>query len=71
MHYYDARGVFRIFDMSIDAKGWRLSRNAPGFSQRFTSTFEDGGATIYGRWELCQDDVNWIADLRITYRRSS
>ena len=53
MHYFDSRAVFRVFDMSIDDAGWRLSRNAPGFSQRFTGTFADGGETIDGRWELC------------------
>jgi hypothetical protein len=69
MHYFDSRGVFRIFDVSIDDAEWRLWRDAPGFSQRFTGTFADGGATIDGRWDLCQDDVNWNNDLQITYRR--
>jgi hypothetical protein len=34
MHYFDSRGVFRVFEMNVDAKAWRLSRDAPGFSQR-------------------------------------
>jgi hypothetical protein len=69
MHYFDSRGIFRVFDMSIDDAGWRLSRNASGFSQRFTGTFADSGETVHGHWELCQDDVNWNHDLQITYRR--
>ena len=69
MHYFDSRGIFRIYDVSIDDGMWRLWRNVPGFSQRFVGTFADGGETIDGRWELCEDDVNWKDDLQITYRR--
>lgn len=69
MHYYDSRGVFRAFDAAVDDKSWRFWRNAPGFSQRFTGTFADGGDVIAGVTQLCQDDVTWKDDLRITYRR--
>jgi hypothetical protein len=70
MHYYDSRGVFRVFDVSTADESWRIWRNAPSFSQRFTGTFVDGGDTILGRWQLCQDDGNWTDDLQITYRRA-
>jgi hypothetical protein len=70
MHYYDSRGVFRVYDAAIDDKAWRFWRNAPGFSQRFTGTFADGGATIVGVSQLCRDDVQWHDDLKITYRRA-
>ena len=69
MHYYDSRGVFRVFQASVDDALWRFWRNAPGFSQRFTGTFADGGDTIVGRAQLCRDDANWADDLEITYRR--
>ena len=69
MHYFDSRGVFRVYEVSIDDKSWRLWRNAPEFSQRFTGTFTDGGDAIVGRWQLCQDNVRWDDDLEITYRR--
>jgi hypothetical protein len=68
MHYFDSRGVFRVYDASIDAE-WRLWRNAPGFSQRFTGRVADQGHTIVGQWQLCRDDVHWVDDLQITYRR--
>jgi hypothetical protein len=70
MHYFDSRGVFRIYRPSADAETLRLWRDAPGFSQRFTGTFADGGDTIMGTWQLRTDDVNWEDDLRITYRRT-
>jgi len=69
MHYFDSRGVFRVYDVSIDDQAWRIWRDAPGFSQRFTGTVTDGGNTIAGGWQLCEDDVNWRDDLKITYRR--
>ena len=69
MHYFDSRGVFRVYGVSIDEAAWRIWRNAPGFSQRFTGTFADADQTIDGLWELREDDVNWASDLRITYRR--
>jgi hypothetical protein len=71
MHYFDSRGVFRLYDASIDDAAWRYWRDAPGFSQRFTGTVADGGNTIVGRSELCRDDVHWIDDLAITYRREA
>jgi hypothetical protein len=69
MHYFDSRGVSRVFDVSIDNQEWRFWRDAPGFSQRFTGTITDGGDTIVGRSQLCQDDIHWNDDLAVTYRR--
>jgi hypothetical protein len=69
MHYYDSRGVFRIYGASIDTESWRLWREAPGFSQRFAGTFTQASGTIAGLWQLCQDGVQWEDDLAITYRR--
>ena len=70
MHYFDSRGVFRVYQAHVDDGAWRLWRDAPGFSQRFTGVFSDDGDTIVGRWQL-RRDVQWDDDLEITYRRSS
>ena len=69
MHYFDSRGVFRAFGVSITDESWKIWRDSPGFSQRFAATFADGGDTILGRWQLCKDNVHWKDDLQITYRR--
>ena len=69
MHYFDSRGVFRIHETRVDDASWQWWRDAPGFSQRFTGRFADGGDTIVGRSQLCEDDVHWADDLAITYRR--
>ena len=69
MHYFDSRGVFRVYEVRIDDESWELWRDAPGFSQRFTGRFADGGDTIVGRWQLSRDALHWVDDLEITYRR--
>lgn len=71
MHYFDSRGVFRVYSTSIDSNALRFRRIAPGFSQRFTGTFDDGGNTIAGLWQLSEDDATWNDDLKITYRRQA
>jgi hypothetical protein len=67
MHYFDSRGVFRVYQVSVDDKALRFSRTAPGFSQRFTGTFTSNG--IDGLWQASEDDKTWTDDLRIVYRR--
>ena len=70
MHYFDSRGVQRVYEMSFEDGAWRMSRDAPGFSQRFEGTFADGGGTITGLWKLSRDGSSWDDDLAITFRRS-
>ena len=69
MHYFDSRGVFREFGVSLDDGVFRIWRDSPGFSQRFTGTFSRDGNAIAGQWELREDDVHWKNDLEIKYRR--
>ena len=69
MHYFDSRGVFRVYEVALDPEAWNLWRDAPGFSQRFTGTFADGGDSIAGQWQVCEDGATWNDDLQITYRR--
>ena len=45
-HYFDSRGVARVYEMSFDDGVWKLWRDSPGFSQRFAGTFSDDGNTI-------------------------
>ena len=69
MHYFDSRGVFRVYETRVDDDAWRWWRDVAGFSQRFTGRFTDGGDTIVGLSQLREDDVHWTDDLAITYRR--
>jgi hypothetical protein len=70
MHYFDSRGVFRLYQASVDEQTWKFWRDSPGFSQRFTGTFTEGGDTIVGISQLRKDDDRWNDDLQITYRRA-
>ena len=69
MHYFDSRGVHRVYATSLDDGVWRFWRDASGFSQRFTGTFGDGGDTISGVAQLSRDGSTWEDDLEITFRR--
>jgi hypothetical protein len=71
MHYFDSRGVYRVYEVRLGEESWELSRDEPGFSQRFTGRFQEGGAIIDGLWKLSRVKGKWEDDLRITYRRVS
>ena len=71
MHYFDSRGVHRVYKVSVSDEAWEFSRDAPGFSQRFSGKFEDGGDRFTGVWKLSQDNATWEDDLKITYQRKT
>ena len=74
MHYFDSRGVSRIYDMSYAHHVWKMSREAAGpdaFGQRFEWSLSSDRNIIDGRSELCHDGETWQEDLLITYRRTS
>jgi hypothetical protein len=70
-HYFDSRGVARVYEMTFGDNVWTLERHAaaPDFSQRFTGTVGDDGNTIVGRWEHSSDDSEWRPDFDLTYTR--
>jgi hypothetical protein len=75
MHYFDSRGVARIYQLSLDGPVGTFSRTTPDFSplafkQRLTWTFSDDARTIRGTSQISHDDKTWEDDLQITYRRS-
>ena len=74
-HYFDERGVARVYKMSLDSGTWKLSREAADFSpldfsQRFTGTFSDDGSRIEGTWEI-NEDGDWAKDFDLIYARKS
>lgn len=73
-HYFDTRGVVRIYRMMFDGNLWELTRTEPDFSpldfsQRFTGNLVDRGDRIIGAWQTSRDGVTWDHDFDLTYRR--
>jgi hypothetical protein len=69
-HYFDRRGVHRVYEASLDEDQWRSWRDDPGFRQRFTGVFSADGDTITGQGEMCRDGSTWEPDLALTYHRA-
>jgi len=67
--YYDSRGVYRVYQMTVADGVWSMWREAPGFNQRYIGEIKDGGKTIEGRWEMSDDGERWRVDFDLTYRR--
>ena len=70
-HYFDSRGVARIYDVSLEDGVLTLSRDDEDMAQRFTGRFSDDGTAIEGAWERTDDDRALIHDFDLTYRRKA
>jgi hypothetical protein len=70
-HYFDSRGVARVYQMTFADRVWTLERfaAAPDFCQRFAGTFSDDGDTIAGNWERSSGSDHWAPDFSLTYTR--
>jgi hypothetical protein len=68
-HYFDSRGVFRIYRVAMEGDTLRMWRDHPGFSQRLEAKLSDDGTTLAGVWQLSRDDETWHDDLAITFTR--
>ena len=73
-HYFDTRGVARIYEMSFADGVWKLERTKPDFSpfefsQRYTGTLSRDGKQIEGTWEIANDHKTWTKDFDLIYTR--
>jgi hypothetical protein len=73
-HYFDSRGIARLYAMTFDGRRWTLERHTPDFSplpfhQRWVGAFSADGSTIEGRWETSPDGHDWELDFQLVYRR--
>jgi len=73
-HYFDSRGIARVYAMTFDGRDWTLERNAPdstplSFHQRWFGTFSTDRTRIEGRWESSPDGSTWELDFELTYHR--
>jgi hypothetical protein len=75
-HYFDSRGVARVYRMTLDGNAWTLWRDEADFSplefrQRYVGTISGDGQTIAGSWEICHDGTTWERDFDLSYRKLS
>jgi hypothetical protein len=69
-HYFDVRGIVRIFDLDVSDDGWSMIRLDDDFAQRSSATFV-APDRIEGSGDLSRDGgTTWIPDFTIIYRRS-
>ena len=69
-HYYDSRGVARIYQMTLQGGIWKLWREAPGFWQRYAARSPMTGQ-ITGAWEVSAEGQTWKHDFSLTYIKTS
>jgi hypothetical protein len=75
-HYFDSRGVTRLYAMTFERGAWTLLRTAADFSplsfaQRYVGQLSSDGSTIEGRWETSPDGgATWRHDFDLVHRRA-
>lgn len=69
-HYYDSRGVARVYQMSLADGVWTLRRDEPGFCQRYIATISSDGRRMDGAWEMSADGTEWRHDFGLAYVRA-
>ena len=68
-HYFDVRGVTRVFDLAIDDSGWAMIRRDEDFWQRSAGRFR-GRDAIDGTGENSFDAGHtWQHDFSMSYAR--
>jgi hypothetical protein len=74
-HYFDNRGVSRVYRMTMAGPQWTLSRTEPDFSelklaQRYVGTISDDGRSVAGQWEQSYDrGATWEPDFGVRLER--
>ena len=68
MHYFDTRGVYRLFEARLDSDGFEVVREDDAWPQRFRCVLADGDQRIDMTTQL-RKDGRWVDDLKMTLRR--
>jgi hypothetical protein len=73
-HYFDDRGVVRVYELSLVDGELTLKRTTPDyspldFSQRYVGTLADDHSRIEGAWYIAHDHVTWQKDFDLVYTR--
>lgn len=68
---FDARGISREFNVTVDNNQLKWWRNEPSFSQRYTITIENNGNKLVSKGEMSRDGGTWEKDLELTHIRTN
>ncbi len=67
--YFDARGVSRVYEMSLKNNVWKIWRNSKGFSQRYSGRASKDKKTIIAHWEKSFDGRKWEHDFDMKFTK--
>jgi len=70
-HYFDVRGVIRVFDVTIDDDGWSMIRIDDEFSQRFVARFDGPDAVTWSGDRSADRGATWEHDFTMELRRGA
>jgi hypothetical protein len=65
-HYFDDRGVARVYTMSFDGRVWEMSRTSGDFSE---FEFSEDGTTNEGECTIQHPGQDWETDFHVVYTR--
>ena len=74
-HYFDSRGIARVYAMTFENGEWEILRVTPDFtpldfSQHYVGRFTDDGNRIEGQWETSNDrGQSWELDFHLNYTK--
>jgi hypothetical protein len=74
-HYFDSRGVARLYRMTFTGSVWTLERVTADFTplefhQRYVGEFDADRTSIRGEWQSSSDGVTWHRDFGLVYTRA-
>lgn len=69
LHYFDVRGVTRLFDLEVGDSGWTMIRRDSDFWQRSTITFSDRDSMNGTGQNSYDSGASWQHDFSISYTR--
>ena len=70
-HYFDSRGVRRVYGTSLENGVLRFWRDDPDdFSQRYEGRISEDGRAIDGAWHIAHDGSTWEHDFDLVHRRA-
>ena len=68
-HYFDVRGVTRVFDLTVEATGWAMIRRDQDFWQRSAGIFQSADAIAVTGENSADAGATWQHDFSMTCRR--